>query len=214
MLFITSWCRKRANTLSSPPEPSTMMLSAFPAPISASFTPPTSHMGLTPMSLGKYRPRTHNSANARRRGSKQNLKGAANGSSGLSGTIPIRSVHTPQRADHGRLATSAPSAFMDIPTTPGSASNIARMTAGGFKPRPTPARVMMNATRESTPTRSIPAPVKTVSAGKNEVEEASRVRKDRSESTTPGATIPPSLLEQRMAKSKAVPDPKGKRTKV
>jgi hypothetical protein len=151
ILFLTCWCRKRPQH---PADPSDQ--SSFPLPISASFSSP-------PSSSPLHHRRVNYSRVTRRR-SKSNLKSMPN----VTGTIPIRSFETPKPT---RLATSAPSTFL---ATPSPSSALARMTAGGFRPKQTPARVLINAAREQ--------PVV-------DLTEVDRVRKERSESTTPGPGV-------------------------
>ncbi len=184
MLFVTAWARKRSPLSISPPDDH----SAFPAPISStSFTPP-SYLAGHSSSLGVAKPRSNPMRNYTKRRSKQNLKAAAAaaaGGGGTSGTIPIRGMQTP-----ARMATSAPSAFslsaMAVATTsPGSAGALARMNAGGFKPRPTARGGFRDSSM--TPVPVSPNQPRVLTAGIPTP--ASRIRKDRSESMTPSPVV-------------------------
>jgi hypothetical protein len=71
------------------------------------------------------------------------------------------------------------------------------MNAGGFRPKQTPARSMMHAAKEA------------------EEAEQARIRKERSESTTPGPSSGLSSRIKEMAKKTGVEDStKGKRLRV
>jgi len=78
-----------------------------------------------------------------------------------------------------RLASSAPSTYA-TPSPQVQQAAMAKMTAGGFKPRQTPARVLLNAAAAShrQETIDLTSPVKSGIS-------AERVRKERSESATP-----------------------------
>ncbi|ORY25354.1 Maf1 regulator-domain-containing protein [Naematelia encephala] len=157
VLFLTTWCRKRGGSLAQLAPDET---SVFPSQISSSFTSGSAFPGF---STRPPHPRSlHNRANARpgHKRSRGNLKATIAGD--MSSTIPIRGMETPRST---RLATSAPSSFTPLHQTPSqSAAAMARMTAGGFKPKQTPARMLINA-----------------AAAAKEAEEQ-RVRKERSES--------------------------------
>lgn len=176
VLFLTCWCRKR------PIQPAEVSdQSSFPAPISASLSSPPAPLAI--------RHRRVNHARATRRKSKPNLKPVPP----VTGTIPIRGMETPRTS---RLASSAPSTF-PIATPSPSAAALARMTAGGFKPR-TPARMMLSAARASAQPVDL---------------EESRVRKDRSESTTPGpGSVVVGVMDTLVAGAPGAA--KGKRVKV
>ena len=171
MLFLTSWCRKR------PSQSPSLDTSTLPLQISSSSTlPPASAHGPNSLSHNRsYRhPRSnHNRSNARpgHRKSKPNLKG-------ISSTIPIRGYETPKPA---RLATSAPTTYSPLHGTTSPAAALARMTAGGYKPRQTPARVAFNAAAARSKD-GIEAVDLTDLPGDGE--EAVRVRKERSASAT------------------------------
>jgi len=146
VLFLTCWCRKRLSQI-----PTAKDTDSFPLPISSAFTPSIPHAqgnALSP-NLRSYRPprSNHNRSNARsgQRKSKLNLKAAAKGDS--SNTIPIRGFEAPKAP---RLASSAPSTYSPLHPTASPASALAKMTAGGFKPRQTPARAIKNAASKGT----------------------------------------------------------------
>lgn len=126
------------------------------------------------------------------RRSRQNLRGD------VSSTIPIRPAETPRSARF--TSASAPSTYSPLHTTLQSPSAaFAKMNAGGFKPRQTPARTQMHA----------------AAAAAKEAEEAerARVRKERSGSTTPGPSSSSALTK----KIKELPNGdanKGKKPKV
>ena len=139
VLFLTRWCRKRPSRNPSPSDST-----SFPLPISSSFIPPAhAAHGTTFIPINRsHRPRiNHNRSNARpgQRKSKLTLKSAANGDP--SNTIPIRGFETPTARG---MAASAPSSYPVHATLSPSAA-LAKMTAGGFRPRQTPARATMNA---------------------------------------------------------------------
>ena len=157
MLFLNCWCRRRPSQMSSPPEDD-----SFPMAISSSFGASPASVPSPVRNLRQHR--GHNRSNARPRKAKITLKGD------LSSTIPIRGMETPPP----RLASSAPSAF----PTPSPQAALAKMTAGGFRPRQTPARVLINAAAASN---------------RPPEDTGERVRKDRSESTTPGPSRPSHL---------------------
>ena len=139
VLFLTCWCRKRPSR-----DPSPSYSNSFPLPISSSFIPPAhaAHGATSIPIIRSYRPRSsHNRSNARpgQRKSKLTIKPAANGDP--SNTIPIRGFETPKAL---RMAASAPSPYSTHATLSPSAA-LAKMTAGGYRPRQTPARDSMNA---------------------------------------------------------------------
>lgn len=130
--------------------------SSMPLPLAASYSGPSPDLEFK-IPRG---PRRSTGRLAARR-SRQNLR------NDHSSTIPIRQPETPRG---GRFASSAPSVYSPMHATPSPNAAFAKMTAGGFKPKQTPARSLMLATREA-----------------KEAEEA-KIRKERSESgsTTPG----------------------------
>lgn len=178
MLFATCWSRKRRPHSTSIPTEST---STFPEPISTSLS--SGHASSSPLASRKPRVKTRHKPHARP--TKRVIK-ATPSKGDMSGLIPIRGMSSapPRTPQSQRFASSAPSAYgMHIPqpTPPGA---MARMTAGPFKPR--------------IPSLAPPSPrmgprevhVNQGQAGQGAMD-TSRVRKDRSESTTPG---PQSLL--------------------
>ena len=188
VLFFSCWCRKRANHASSPVEDD---LGVFPLTIGSSFTPPSGFVGSAPSPVRTPRQRLNPRINGKSaRKSRPNPKdGPTKGDA--SSTIPIRAPETPR---HSRLASSAPSMF-STPSPRTSQAALAKMTKGGFKPRQTPARVLLNAAAASSKassslvTQTGPGPARTTSAIGSSTSD--RVRKERSESATPG---PGSLL--------------------
>lgn len=106
------------------------------------------------------------------------------------------------------MAVSAPaqSGFMSSPSGFGA---LARMSAGGFKPNRTSAKMMINAARMSEVSPNIAAGPKATSVAKGDTDE--RTRKQRSESTSsPGAN----LLQAGMDLAQGAGATKGKRVKV
>jgi hypothetical protein len=182
VLFLTCWARKRPSHVSSPPDDDS---GAFPLAISSSFS---STGGLSGSASGPTRtPRSQrlNRTNHRSRKPKISHRLATPAEKGaLSSTIPIRGMETPRPA---RLASSAPSAYQ-TPSPQVQQAALAKMSIGGFRPRQTPARVLLNAaaasnkvidlTSSTSASPVTPAPKSGISA--------ERVRKERSESTTPG----------------------------
>ncbi|KAK4683953.1 repressor of RNA polymerase III transcription MAF1, partial [Tremellales sp. Uapishka_1] len=198
ILFLTSWCRQRStHSLPSASE------STFPLTIS-SHTPPitttTIHLTKTRQSRG-----TRNPSNPRPgQRKKPSTSKLSVGKTVQTSTIPIRGMQTPQ----ARLASSAPTtyhslSFRDREVTPSPAAALARMTKGGFKPKQTPARNAINK-------KLVDEPV-VESGGGGIEEENQRVRKDRSESTTPGPSRKAGLISLMGA---AAEESKGKRVKV
>jgi len=209
VLFMTCWARKRPSHVSSPPDDDS---GAFPLAISSSFS---STGGLSGSASGPTRtPRSQrvNRQNQRSRKPKINYKLATSVDKGaLSSTIPIRGMETPRPA---RLASSAPSAYM-TPSPQVQQAALAKMSVGGFRPRQTPARVLLNAAAASnkvidmTSSSSSASPI--TPAPKSGIS-AERVRKERSESTTPG---PSHILSNMPGGSPGGLEPAGgKRVKV
>lgn len=192
MLYLTCWCRKRPSNIAQSLDTD---VSFFPLPLAASYSGPSDMPEIKPI----RQPRKVSGKSLQRR-SRQNLR------ADYSSTIPIRQPETPAPRAAFRLASSAPSTYSPLngpaPMNPSAA--FAKMQKGGFKPRQTPARSMMNA----------------AAAAAKEAEEAerARVRKDRSESTTPKPTGPSSALSNRlkdMTNRPAVGDAnRGKKVKV
>lgn len=150
VLFLTCWCRKRPSHVSNPDEDST----AFPQAISSSFTPPTSMSFQQPSQIAAAKAlrqqRIHNRTNHRptRRKSKINIKAAGGKPDIIAATIPIRGMETPPRSSSSRLAVSAPSTFnLNGLASPQAA--LAKMNVGGFRPKQTPARIVINAAKAS-----------------------------------------------------------------
>lgn len=182
MLYLTCWCRKRPSTVSPPLDADT---SSFPLPLAASYSGPS------PMVNDLKPPRKPRQMHARptQRRSRPNLR------NDFSSTIPIRQPETPRP---GRLASSAPSTYSPLSIAQSPSAAFAKMNAGGFRPRQTPARSLINAAKEA-----------------KEAEEAAaaraRVRKERSGSTTPGPSTGSALSD----KIKDLADvSKGKRLRV
>jgi hypothetical protein len=179
ILYMTCWCRKRPSTQSTPldADPST-----FPLPLAASYSGPPS---TTDFKVPKG-PRRQAGRPLQRR-SRPNLK------NDYSSTIPIRQPETPK---YNRFASSAPSVYSPMHATPSPSAAFAKMTAGGFRPKQTPARSLMQAAKDAE-------------------ESAARIRKERSGSSTPGPTG--SALSDRikdMANKAGVESSKGKRVRV
>lgn len=177
---MTCWCRKRHSAQSTPldADPST-----FPLPLAASYSGPPS---TTDFKIPKG-PRRQAGRPLQRR-SRPNLK------NDYSSTIPIRQPETPK---HSRFASSAPSVYSPLHANPSPSAVFAKMTAGGFRPKQTPARSLMQAAKDA------------------EEAEQARIRKERSESTTPGPSG--SALSARikdMANKSGVESSKGKRVRV
>ncbi|KAL7423308.1 hypothetical protein Q5752_002609 [Cryptotrichosporon argae] len=178
VLFLTTWCRKRPSH-SSPvdyAEPGSL-----PLPISSALSPPSGTHGLP--SAPRLRATRHqNLTNLR---PSQRKKGRVSGGGlpspidRLTSTIPIRSLATPAPVTHQplRLASSAPTptAFSHVQPKISHVDAMAKMTAGGFKPRlpgqnKVPAKSLLSAA---------------VKSAARDSEADSRVRKERSE--TPGS---------------------------
>jgi len=176
---MTCWCRKQHSAISTPQDgdPST-----FPLPLAASYSGPPSTLDFkipkNPRRVGK----------PLHRRSRPNLKGD------YSSTIPIRQPETPKGT---RFATSAPSVYSPMHATPSPNAAFAKMTAGGFRPKQTPARSLMHAAKEA------------------DEAERERKRQERSGSLTPGPSG--SALSSRMKdikKSGVEESSKGKRLRV
>lgn len=210
------------------------MESAFPAPISASFSSPSSSFEhLAPLSNGlairNHRYHHHSHHHRKKTNIRTIGSGSNTGKLDQSSTIPIRGMgmneRTPQPATPraNRLASSAPSTFSPLY---GGPNPIARMTAGGFKPRQTAARAMMHppppvsssatARRASTQVDSQSGVGLAASASRD-----NRVTRERSGSTTPGAPSTSTSTSKsaltaglRAMPSGIAPGEKGKRVKV
>ncbi|ODN75293.1 hypothetical protein L202_06476 [Cryptococcus amylolentus CBS 6039] len=171
-----------------------------------------------------------------------NIHPSTSSSASEHSTIPIRGIsrppaspsnatHVPSTPRAERLVSSAPNVTsLGFTATPSSLLNaardsgkeggqspMARMKVGGFKPRQTPARMVINARATQQPTAeedSSSAPSGSGSGGENGngEEGGAEKRRDRSESTTPG---PSSALTAglRAAGAKGTAE-KGKRVKV
>lgn len=181
---MTCWCRKRPSTASSPIDTDS---SSMPLPLAASYSGPSPDLDFK---IPKG-PRRSNGRLAARR-SRQNLR------NDHSSTIPIRQPETPRG---GRFASSAPSVYSPMHATPSPNAAFAKMTAGGFKPKQTPARSLMLATKEA-----------------QEAQEA-KIRKERSESgsTTPGPSSGSGLssrIKDLVNRPGVASASKGKRVKV
>ncbi|WVQ97750.1 hypothetical protein IAU59_004864 [Kwoniella sp. CBS 9459] len=151
ILFLTCYCRNR------PYHSAPQVESAFPAPISASFSSPSSSFEhLAPLNNGNairtHRYQHHNHHQRKPRSSVRTI-GSSLAKGDQSSTIPIRGMEQrsfgaqPVTPRSNRLMSSAPSSFGA--SAGGGAGNsnqspMARMMAGGFKPRQTPARTLMN----------------------------------------------------------------------
>lgn len=166
MLFLSSWCRKRPTNNSSSLDDDS---DAFPQPISSSFTPPSVYAS-SPIPR-QTRQKVHRLPKHR----KASMKGEK---SDISSMIPIRGAAT---ARPSRLAASAPSTFAPTPSPQASQAALAKMTAGGFRPRQTPARVILNAAAATTKPKDV-----IDMTNPDTPTSAQRVRKERSESSTPG----------------------------
>ncbi|WWD21999.1 hypothetical protein CI109_106487 [Kwoniella shandongensis] len=219
ILFLTCWCRNRP-TGQSPVQVET----TFPAPISASFSSPSSSLEpLGPLSnsnvIRSHRYNHHNHHHSRRskaataNSSLRTIGG--NNKNDQSSTIPIRGMEqrsapqvVPSTPRTQRFASSAPAGF----GTPGGTgagtghSPMARMTAGGFKPRQTPARMMMNAKLEAEAEAQAQAQAKE--------KERARKERDRSGSTTPGPGPSSALTAGLRGNLSGIAGDKGKRVKV
>jgi len=175
-------------------------LGAFPVAISSSFNSPS----FDSSSISPLRSQKAHRYSAKHKSSHRKVKPslASAGIKGdLSATIPIRGLETPRPS---RLASSAPSTYA-TPSPQVQQAAMAKMTAGGFKPRQTPARVLLNAAAASHK-QTIIDMTSPVSSGIS----AERVRKERSESATPG---PSSSLLGNMVNS-TDKNAAGKRVKV
>ncbi|WVF70138.1 hypothetical protein IAT40_004926 [Kwoniella sp. CBS 6097] len=202
VLFLTCYCRNR------PFHPVPQVESAFPAPISASFSSPSSSFEhLAPLNNGNairtHRYQHHNHHQRKPRSSIRTI-GSNLAKGDQSSTIPIRGMEQrsfgaqPVTPRANRLTSSAPGNFGASGAGGGSSnqSPMARMMAGGFKPRQTPARTLINAAQA----HDSPSKAKTGSsskvAGVQEKAEgiidvggsssSNRTRRERSGSTTPG----------------------------
>ncbi|KAK8846689.1 hypothetical protein IAR55_005776 [Kwoniella newhampshirensis] len=212
VLFLTCWCRNRPTA-----HPTTQVETAFPAAISASFSSPTSSLEpLGPLSntnaIRSHRYNHHNHHHSRKSKAASSLRiiGGSNNKNDQSSTIPIRGMEqrsipevVPSTPRANRLASSAPAGF----STPGGGptqSPMARMTAGGFKPRQTPARMMMHAKLEAEAEAQAQAQAKE--------KERARKDRDRSGSTTPGPSS--ALTAGLRGNLQGMAGDKGKRVKV
>ncbi|RXK42136.1 hypothetical protein M231_00493 [Tremella mesenterica] len=194
VLFITCWCRKRhLHSLSTS--------TAFPLPISSSLGSSSSGPTSVPLfarTIRQPKPMTSPISRLAYRRSKLNLRPKAD----MSGTIPIRGMETYQRT--GRLASSAPSSS---PLITSNQSRFDKMKTGGFKPHQTPARTVLNAANVSG------MPPKVMSTATSALSE--KIRKDRSESTTPGRNVGMvGNVEKVKDAENSVEESKGKKTKI
>lgn len=191
VLFATCWCRKRPAVPSSPAD-----RTSFPLPLSSSFhgTTTTSSNEVALASVRNARAlksMTRTNGRMIHKRSKPNLKAGD-----PSSTIPIRGMETPR--SHHRLASSAPSisTFSNLhgrEPTPSPAGAMAKMTAGGFRPRQP--RTLINAARAAQ------------EAEKALKEEQKRTRSERSDSTTP---VPTSGLGRLVGRLVTPPSKKGR----
>jgi hypothetical protein len=196
VLFLSCWCRRRPSHVAQPIDED---MGSFPVAISSSFNSPSFDSSFSSPLRAQKAQRISAKHKSSHRKSKPNP--AAAGIKGdLSATIPIRGMETPRPS---RLASSAPSTYA-TPSPQVQQAAMAKMTAGGFKPRQTPARVLLNAAAASHKQNiiDVTSPVRSGIS-------AERVRKERSNSTTP---VPPSSRLDNIAN----PDPgaAGKRVKV
>ena len=179
VLFISCWCRKRPTYQSSPVDNDG---GVFPAAISSSFSSPPTLPASVPAPIRTIR---NQKFSGRRHDRKPKVTHKVNGiKNDLSSTIPIRGMETPKAP---RMATSAPSAFTSSPQ-----AALAKMTAGGFKPRQTPARVLLNAAAASGTSGSGNRPAVDLSTSPTTSTTSfldDRVRKERSLSATPTPTF-------------------------
>lgn len=181
VLFFSCWCRKRSSHVLPVEDDS----GAFPLAIGSSFSPPSGFAGSLQSALRPQRQRHNPRMNTKTRKARPNPKdGPARGAE--SSRIPIRGG--PETPRNTRLASSAPSHF-STPSPRTTQAALARMAKGGFKPRQTPARVMLNAAAASNtpkgPVESTSPPI--ARTGIMSGLSAERVRKERSESATPGS---------------------------
>ncbi|OCF30470.1 hypothetical protein I316_07906 [Kwoniella heveanensis BCC8398] len=156
ILFLTCYCRNR------PFHPAPQVESAFPAPISASFSSPSSSFEhLAPLNNGNairtHRYQHHNHHQRKPRSSIRTI-GSSLAKGDQSSTIPIRGMEQrsfaaqPVTPRSNRLNSSAPGSYGAAGSGGGTSnqSPMARMMAGGFKPRQTPARTLINAAQANT----------------------------------------------------------------
>jgi hypothetical protein len=124
-----------------------------------------------------------------------------------SSTIPIRGMEAPVKPSHGRLASSAPStstfSSLHYPRepTPSPAGAMAKMTAGGFRPRQTPARSLINA-------------AKAAKQAEDALKEEQKRARDESTTPVPSRGLG-GLVDRLVTTPPGMADPgKGKRVKV
>lgn len=213
VLFITAWCRKRPSNDEAPTDQ--LEVGSLPLPISSSFTPPSSSFqGITPITKSRPRVSHHNLSNARpnHRRSKPTSK-LSTGRTLANQTIPIRSSVAPQApVTPLRVASSAPASTLSPIASPSFRSN------PGIKPRQTSARLIINASKNSSAGSSTAGASRTKGAAtaaqfSTSVEgESSRVRKERSGSLTPGPVF--GLVDAVVGSNVASDVGKGKRVKV
>lgn len=189
VLYLTCWCRKRPSAIQTPIDSD---VSSMPLPLSASYSGPSHMAEVKPA----RQPRRAVGRPMQRR-SRPNLR------ADYTSTIPIRQPETPRA---GRFASSAPSTYSPLHLTAASPSAaFAKMHAGGFKPKQTPARSQMIAAREAQE-------AKEAREAKEAKETQDRVRKERSGSTTPGPSTTSGLSDK--VKGMVNHASKGKRVKT
>ena len=196
VLFLSCWCRRRPSHVSQPMDED---MGSFPVAISSSFNSPTFDSSFSsPLRTQKAQRSSAKHKSSHRKS--RPIPASAGLKGDLSTTIPIRGMETPRPS---RLASSAPSTYA-TPSPQVQQAAMAKMTAGGFKPRQTPARVLLNAAAASHK-QSLVDVTSPVKSGLS----AERVRKERSESTTP---VPPTSLLDNIVNADT--SAAGKRVKV
>lgn len=210
ILFLTCWCR---HIPPSPTRPLINDLvdgqtPALPLPITASFSPSSLEQSLPqPPSISgrrhSHRKARHPPPLRHKPTITSNIHSSSHKGDDTSSTIPIRglsrptpnpntqpSAHAHSPATPNKLATSAPgpSGFsftaLGAGQGQGQQSPMARMRIGGFKPRQTPARMVINARAAETTSGSQSSSRPRAQDKDNEGAEGEK--RGRSESTTPG----------------------------
>ncbi|KIR54438.1 hypothetical protein I315_02920 [Cryptococcus gattii Ru294] len=210
ILFLTCWCR---HVPPSPTRPLINDLvdgqtPALPLPITASFSPSSLEQSLPqPPSISgrrhSHRKARHPPPLRHKPTITSNIHSSSHKGDDTSSTIPIRglsrptpnpntqpSAHAHSPATPNKLATSAPgpSGFsftaLGAGQGQGQQSPMARMRIGGFKPRQTPARMVINA-RAAETTSGSQSSFRPQAQDKDN-EGAEGEKRGRSESTTPG----------------------------
>nr|ODN76443.1 hypothetical protein L203_06399 [Cryptococcus depauperatus CBS 7841] len=226
ILFLTCWCRHVPVSQSIISERS-IETSALPSSITASVSP-SSFENIPKLPAPSTTKQKPHSRKARRHPFRErnNFSAASNEIS----TIPIRGLARPLPTPMAttprseRLAISAPGEFSGLNPLDMQTS-MTRMKVGGFKPRQTPARILLNAKAEEARRDRTPKPDPSLdvsSAASQSILEADggegldeeerrgkrERRRGRSESTTPG---PSSALTAGM---KGLASDKGKKLKT